>query len=195
MAAEPALRARLSYGEYLELERRTPDRHELVDGVAYAMGGGTQRHALVITGATVALGSRLRGGACRLRTTEARIYFPAFGDAAYPDLFVVCGRPEVPDADRDAVTNPALVVEVLSPTTEAYDRGEKFRRYESLPSLREYLLVGVEREFVEAWTRNADGSTWTRRVWNPGDEVPLALGVTLPVDEIYELARAEAAAG
>lgn len=183
----------VTYAEYLAIEASSAEKHELYGGVVFAMAGGSVGHADVQAGLLIALGTLLRGKPCRPRGSDARVYFPAFGDAGYPDAQVVCGPTITDPVDPDAAINPALVAEVLSPSTEAWDRGGKFQRYESLPSVRQILLLGVDAERVESFTRNADDS-WTRRVWTAG-EVPLELGGVLSLDDIYAVRRAERAAG
>lgn len=181
-----------TYAEYLAREAQAEVKHEFYDGVIYAMAGGTVGHADVQAGLMIALGDLLRGKPCRPRGSDARVYFPAFGDAAYPDAQVVRGRTVTDPVDAEAAINPALVAEVLSPSTEAWDRGGKFQRYESLPSVRQILLLSVDTERVESFTRNADDS-WTRRVYTTG-ALPLELGGQLLLDEIYAIRRAEKAA-
>jgi Uma2 family endonuclease len=182
----------VTYADYLALEARSEAKHEFYGGVLFAMAGGTVGHADVQSGLHIALGVLLRGKPCRPRGSDARVYFPAFGDAAYPDAQVVCGRTETHPADPDAAVNPALIAEVLSPSTEAWDRGGKFQRYESLPSVRQILLLSVDAERVESFTRNPDDS-WTRRVFTAG-AVPLELGGAVALDDIYAIRRAEVAA-
>jgi Uma2 family endonuclease len=188
----PAAALRATYADYLAQEAAAHVRHELYGGVICAKAGGTIGHADVQGGLLGALCNLLRGKPCRPRGSDARVYFPAYGDAAYPDVHVVCGRTVTDPADPDAAINPVLVAEVLSPSTEAWDRGGKFERYESLPTVRQILLLGVDDERVESFTRNDDDS-WTRRVYRAGS-VPLELGGAVAIDEIYALRRAERAA-
>lgn len=182
----------VSYADYLAHEAQASVKHEFYGGSVLAMAGGTVGHADVQAGLLVALANGLRGRPCRPRGPDARVYFPTWGDAAYPDVHVVCGPTQTDPVDPDAAVNPALVAEVLSPSTEAWDRGGKFQRYESLPSVRQILLVSVEVERVESFTRNADDS-WTRRVYTSG-QLPLELGGELAIDDIYAIRRAEVAA-
>lgn len=199
--AAPGLRPRLTYAEYLALELEAEVKHEFVDGEMFAMGdmasamaGGSRGHGLVQTSMIGLLVAQLAGKPCRPYGSDSRVFFPKYGDAAYPDAHVICGKAGVSAEDTDASTNPTLVVEVLSPSTERWDRGGKFERYDSLPSVKEYLLVEVERQRMELFRRNEDG-TFTRHVFLAGQEVVLtSIGVSFPIGEAYALLDAENAA-
>lgn len=184
--SEPARTQPLTYAEYLEQEAASEVRHEFFDGDLWAMTGGTWNHALITSNLTIALGNALRGGPCRVASESVRIYFPTLGESAYPDLRVVCGGPERHSDDPLAVINPVLVVEVISDSTEAFDRGDKFARYRTLPSLQAYLLASQHRKGLELFERNADG-TWTLRVAEGGERLPVAaLDIDVAVDIVYE---------
>lgn len=186
-----AAKTSLRYADYLAAEALADVRHEYVGGECFAMAGGTRAHALVQTGFLVALARHLSGRPCRPAGSDARVYLPKYGDAVYPDVHVVCGKAERGPEDPDAVVNPVLVVEVLSPSTERWDRGGKFERYESLPSLQDIVLAEADRRRVEVFHRNEDGS-FTRHVYASGEVVHLAgLGVDLPLDELYALREAD----
>lgn len=192
--AAPALRPRLTYAEYLVIDAKAAVKSEFIGGEVFAMAGGTRAHALVQTSIIGVLVSRLAGKPCRPTGSESRVHFPKYGDSSYPDAHVVCGKREVPAADPDSTANPTVVVEVLSPSTERWDRGGKFERYDSLPSVKEYLLVEVERQRMELFRRNDDG-TFTRHVFTAGQEVHLtSVGVSFPIGEAYVLLDAENAA-
>lgn len=183
----------MSYAEYLAAEADSPVRHEYVGGELFAMAGGTRAHGLVQTALVAALLARLRNTRCRPTGPDNRVYFPAYGESAYPDAHVVCGRTEFHPADPDAVTNPVFVAEVLSPSTERWDRGGKFERYESLPSVREIALVDPERRRIELFRRNAD-ATFTRHVYTEEQSLVLeSIDATIPLAEIYALMEAERA--
>lgn len=177
---------RLTYAEYLRIEASTDERHEFFDGVVLAMAGGTMAHAKVKVNLTIAIGTALRGRPCQPYDSDQRIRVPATSLATYPDLSVVCG-PRVPDVeDRHAATNPTVLFEVLSPSTEAYDRGEKFAQYRRLPTLQQYVLVDAQRVSVEVFSLN-DHGRWELTEYGAGDRVELgAIGVTVSVDELYE---------
>lgn len=181
--AEPALR-RLSYLEYLEVEATAEVRHEYVDGELYAMSGGTPAHALLAANTIFELRVAHRGGPCAPYTSDLRVYVEAEHRAAYPDVTVLCGPPVHAPADPDAVTNPTVLVAVLSDSTERCDRGEKFRVYRQLPTLRDYVLVSQTEPYLEHFARNDDAS-WTLRTAGPGEAVTLSTGAVLAVDALY----------
>jgi Uma2 family endonuclease len=180
-----AERLTLSYEAYLALEAATGLRHQYVDGVAYAMAGSDPEHANVTANAIAALGNLLRGGRCRVYTPDLKLRIPETGNAYYADATVVCGKFARHPGDAIAVTNPTLLVEVLSPSTETFDRGDKFADYQRLASLRHYLLVSIRTQRVEHYRRNDDGS-WTYTASGVGGAVELPdLGGALAVDELY----------
>lgn len=182
---EAARKLNLSYEDYLALERETDLRHEFLNGEAWAMAGGTPRHSGVMTNLTAIVWAALRGHPCRPYNSEMKISIENTGLYTYPDLVVICGPPARSPQDRNAVTNPTLLAEVLSPSTEGWDRGGKFAHYQHIPSLRYYLLVNVGQVRVELFTRESEGR-WTLTVHGPGTQVPLPeLGFSLDVDELY----------
>ena len=181
---EPAPR-RVSYEQYHAIERETDVRHEFIDGAVYAMAGGTPEHAALAARVIAALARGLGRGPCIAAGSDLKVYIPSARRSTYPDAAVVCGPFARADHDRNAVTNPKVLVEVLSDGTEADDRGEKFRDYATLASLEEYSLVGQHAPRIEVFRRNADGS-WTLRVFEPGATVRLeSVPAVFTVDEIY----------
>ena len=183
--ADAAAKVRMSYAEYLVAEAKSEVKHQFVDGEMFAMAGGTRRHAYLQTRVVVALAGALRDHRCVPYGSELRVYLPALAEGTYPDASIVCGRFLSAPEDPEAAINPAALVEVLSPTTEAYDRGGKFEKYQSLSAFREYLLVSQDKPRVERYVRGDDGS-WNWRAYGVGERVPLACaGVDIGVDEIY----------
>lgn len=177
-----------TYAEYLALEQASPVKMQFVDGVAYAMAGGTPEHAELAALLIVALSGLVQPGRGRGRvySADAKIHVPASGNSHYPDVSVVCGPRETAANDANAITNPTLIVEVLSDSTELFDRGKKFKDYQRLPSLRHYLLVNQDEARIEHFRRNDDG-TWTLSNAGPGGAVRLPdLGGDLRLDEIYQ---------
>jgi Uma2 family endonuclease len=183
--AEPQ-RDRMTYAAYLAAEQVSTTKHEYLRGKVYAMVGGTPEHAALIASAIVELGLALRGRPCRLYTSELRVRIEATDLSTYPDISVVCGALETSSIDRNAMINPILLVEVLSDSTEAYDRGEKFAHYRRLPSLREYLLLSQHEPRSESVRRSEQG-VWMLAEAGPGETLTLAAleGVTLDVELIY----------
>ncbi len=178
-----ARRVHHAYAEYLALEAGSSVRHEYLDGEIYAMAGGSPDRAALAAAAIALLGPRLPPG-CRIFTSDLRVRIPATGLSTYPDAAVVCGPTRRADDDPLAVVNPLLLVEVTSPSTEDYDRGEKLRHYRSLPSLREVVIVSHREPRVTVVRRRADG--WTELAAGPGETVALeAIAAGLAVDELY----------
>ena len=186
--ATPAHRIHYSYAEYLALEATSNVRHEYFDGQIYAMAGGTPEHAALAAALIGLLFPSLRGGRCRAYDADLRIRIDATGLTTYPDITVVCGPRELDATDRLAVTNPTLITEILSRTTEAYDRGDKFDHYKHLPSLRQYVLVSQYDRQVEVWTRGPDGA-WTSTTTVDGEVAVLsAIEARIDVRELYDAA-------
>lgn len=183
--AEALAKHRLTWDEYLELERTTDTRHEYLDGEAWAMAGGTPRHSAVIVNTIGELHAVLRGRPCRVYESNTKVYVEDTDLASYPDVAVVCGPPVRAAHDKNVVTNPTVLVEVLSPSTAAWDRGGKFAHYQHVPTLKHYVLVDPEQVRVELFTRQEDGS-WRYTLHGAGAEVRLdAVDVTLAVDSLY----------
>ena len=185
MAAEPI--QRLTALEYLDLERRSPERHEYLDGTMYAMSGASEPHNTVVANIGTELNLQMRGRPCRVYIADMRVATSPEGPFYYPDVVALCGQPELLDKELDTLVNPMVVVEVLSPSTEGYDRGEKFARYRRIPTLVEYLLVSQTAMHIERFSRDPEGrwvlSDYTARE----DELELpAIGCTLALSAIYD---------
>jgi Uma2 family endonuclease len=148
----------ITAAEYLEIERKAEIRSEYIAGRMYAMSGATERHNL-ITGNTLSeIHPRFRGRACEAYVSDMRVKVSPTGIYTYPDVVAVCGEPRFEDAHVDTLLNPTVIVEVLSGSTEAYDRGEKFAHYRRIESLREYVLVAQDKIRIEHYRR--DGEEW-----------------------------------
>src|SRR5918912_1251120 len=143
----------LSPEEYLAIERRAEYKSEYVDGVVYAMAGGSERHNLIAGNLITELNIRLRETPCRVYPSDLRVRVPSSKRFFYPDVSVVCGETEFADDARDVILNPVLIVEVLSESTAAFDRGKKFQSYQQIESLQEYLLVAQDEYVVEHFLR------------------------------------------
>lgn len=172
--------------EYLVRERAAEYKNELVDGQIRAMTGASRAHVRIVGDLFAALHSRLRGGPCEVLANDMRVGIAGAGAYLYPDLVAHCEAPRFEDAELDTLLNPAVVVEVLSKSTERYDRGEKFALYRRLESLREYVLVDTHRMHVEHFAR--EGERWLLTE-SDGPEGVLALpslGCSVPLREIYE---------
>lgn len=177
-----------AWREYLALERASNVKHEYLDGQIYAMAGGTPVHAALQLAVPNLLFAQLRTGRCRALGSDLRIRVLATGLATYPDVTIVCGPRETDPDDENSVTNPTLLVEVLSPSTAEYDRGEKFAHYKRIPSLEQYVLVSPDEPCVEVWTCDEHGA-WTSTVSTEGDVADLgSVGARLDVRELYQVA-------
>ena len=176
----------ISPEEYLQFERAAETKHEYFNGEIYAMAGASLQHTTIITNTIIVLGLQLRGGSCRVLAQDMRVKVSDTGLYTYPDLLVVCDGARLEDGRRDTLLNPSVIIEVLSPSTEAYDRGEKFAHYRRFESLREYLLISQDRYRVERFVRNND--QWTLTEFSgPDARVTLeSIGCELPLAEIYE---------
>jgi Uma2 family endonuclease len=145
--------------EYLALERAAERKSEYRDGEIIGMTGATRRHSLITVNVGSELNRQLKGRPCEVHVADLRVLIAASRLYTYPDVIVVCGEPALADRYRDTLTNPTVLIEVLSPSTEAYDRGTKFEHYRTLDSLREYLLVSQSRPHVDHFMRQ-DGGPW-----------------------------------
>ncbi len=186
MSLQP--KATLSFDDWLEGERATPEgRSEFVDGEVFAMTGASLAHNAIVTNISGELHSQMKGRPCQVYANNVKVLIRSANAGKYPDLVALCGEPELLDDRRDVLLNPSLIVEVLSDSTEAYDRGDKFALYRRLPSLREYLLLSQERMAAELYTRQADGR-WTLTDFTAlTDRVPLAsIDCTLALAEVYD---------
>jgi Uma2 family endonuclease len=180
------IRQRFSYTEYLLLEEHSSAKHEFLGGHVWAMAGGSPDHGAIAANIIVQLGTQLGDRSCRVFTSDVRIRVLATGLATYPDVSVVCDEQQTDPADPKGTTivNPTFIVEVLSPSTEEYDRGEKLAHYKQVPSLREILLVAHEEQRLELWRR--DGDHWVLEVVRETGSVTIsAIGCTLAVVDVY----------
>lgn len=184
-----------SVEEYLEYERASEERHEYLDGVIFMMAGESGAHADISTNLIVSLGNQLKNTDCRVRAKDTKVRSGFVspknltkGMFSYPDVVVVCGTVEHHDKHRDIITNPTVIIEVLSPTTEAFDRDEKFARYRtSNPTLQDYILIAQDKPLVEHRVRQATGN-WLllehRNLY--GDFKIESINCTLNVSDIYD---------
>jgi Uma2 family endonuclease len=190
MPSDPAAEPYVSYAEYVAAEEKSAVKHEWLDGVIYELDllgtGGTPKHAGLAASITILLGAQLRGKPCRVFSSDLRLRVPATGLSTYPDVAIVCGKLETDPGDENAVTNPKLLLEVLSDSTEAYDRGEKFAHYRRLSTLGEYVLVSQRERRIEVWRKNERGRWELVQEAGAGEHAALAsIGCTLAVDEVY----------
>jgi Uma2 family endonuclease len=185
--ADPVAPLRMSAAEYLAWEREQSERHEFHLGEVFLMAGGSPRHNFIASACNGELRNALRGGDCGVLSSDQRVSAAPSERYVYPDVVVVCGPFEHEEGATDVLTNPSVIVEVLSRRTEKYDRGDKWQAYQRLSSLTDYLLVSQQTKRVEHYQRSGP-TTWQYRVHADGEEVVLARGTRLSVDEIYRSA-------
>ncbi len=173
--------------EYLSFERQSDEKHELHNGEVIAMSGASRLHNLISGNVFRKLGNQLEGRSCEAYINDLRVAAPSGKNYYYPDVAVACDEPELEDRHGDTLLNPTLVIEVLSPSTESYDRSRKFHAYRGIPSLKEYVLISQFAPHVEVYTRTSDTS------WNYTDYVGLdaviplpSIGCQLSLAEIYD---------
>jgi len=183
-----AVRRGVTLEEYLAFEREATEKHILWDGeifAMWAMEGGSPAHSAIATNAVIALGNALRGTSCRPYNSDLKVWIPRKGGAVYPDASVICGGFTLREGTTDVVTNPSVIVEVLSPGTESFDRGDKFAGYRSIEGLRHFVMLSSQAVEVEQYVR-ADDGTWNLRVLGPGEVLSFtAPDFKLAVDDLY----------
>lgn len=176
----------LTPDQYLEIERAAEFKSEYLDGEMFAMAGAREAHNLVVMNVLGELREQLRSRPCRPYPSDMRVRVNA-RLYTYPDVTVVCGDPQFLDERRDTLLNPGLIVEVLSPSTEAYDRGRKFEHYKSLPSFREYLLLASDRMHADLCIRQPDDRWLLTSADAPDETLTLdSVGVRLRLADLYE---------
>ncbi len=151
-----ALRKFITPEEYLRLERQSEEKHEYYNGEVFAMPSANENHNIVMGSALSALYGQLRKRPCQIYPSDMRVRIPATGLYTYPDISVVCGTTEFEDDGVDTLLNPTIIIEVLSSSTEQYDRGKKFQHYRTIPSLQEYILIAQDSVRIEHYARQGD---------------------------------------
>jgi Uma2 family endonuclease len=182
--ARVAERSRLSPPEYLAWEREQPIRHEFFHGDVFAMAGGSPRHNALCSNVNAALHGALRGRGCLVFSSDQRIGVGSGERYVYPDVTAVCGTVVMEAGSGDVIANPTILVEVLSSSTEQYDRGLKWEGYQRLPSLSDYLLISQAEARIERFSRD-EGGAWLYRSVSAGEKVTLRNGAELDVDAIF----------
>ena len=184
MAANPH-RLFMSVEEYLELDRKSLDaRYEYIDGIVTMLAGGTTNHSRISVNVTSLLQAALRGSSCEVFNSDLRV---SISGTRYllPDASVSCD-PEDLTGENDIIYSPRMIIEVLSPSTEATDRGKKFRYYQSCPSIQEYVLISTQEQAVDVYRRASD-KLWTLHPFGPGDKMELkSINVSIPLGALYE---------
>lgn len=174
--------------EYLAREREAETKSEYFQGEIFAMAGGSPAHSIIAMNISISLGSQLRKKPCTAYTSDMRVKIAAIRKYCYPDVSVVCGKPEYEkDVFGESLLNPTLIVEVTSPSSADYDRGTKFAHYRALPSLKEYALVDSECVSVEVFSKQPNGK-WLLSEYKSLSESALleSIDCALPLAELYE---------
>ena len=176
---------RITPEQYLALERKAEFKSEYCNGFIVAMAGTTKRHNLIAGNIYRRIGNQIEDRPCEVYISEVRLRVGPTGLYTYPDVMAVCGEAKFEDDELDTLLNPTMIVEVLSPTTESYDRGAKFKQYRELASLREYVLIAQDKVLVERYTRQ--GEEWILADFRSLDEsLQLAsIDCEIPLREIY----------
>ncbi|MGA3239879.1 MAG: Uma2 family endonuclease [Bryobacteraceae bacterium] len=173
--------------EYLAIERKAEYKSQYYRGEMFAMAGASLAHNTLVANSIGELHGKLRGGACRVLPSDMRVRVSATGLYTYPDVVAVCGEPRLLDNQLDTLLNPHLIVEVLSLSTEAYDRGRKFEHYQTIESLREYLLLATDRVRADLYTRQPDGRWLLTSATRLEDSLDLqSVGCSLSLAGLYE---------
>ncbi len=183
---EPAEKRKWTREEYLAMERASEVKHEYYAGEIFAMAGTSEAHNLVVGNLVSALNNALRKRPCRVYPSDLRVKIRAPEHYVYPDVTAVCGERDFEEGvEPETLLNPQVIFEVLSDSTESYDRGKKFEHYRTIPSLTEFVLVSQKERHIEHYARQPDGA-WLLRERRAGERFSLAaLGVDIEVDEIY----------
>ena len=182
MAINP--KRRVTPEEYLEIDRASEERYEYFAGEMFLMSGGSGRHNTIIFNINTSLGAQIRGGRCRGYSNSQRVLVDRTGLYTYPDIVIVCGEPVY--AHGDTLTNPTLIVEVLSPSTENYDKGKKFDHYRRIPTFVEYLLVAQDRVNVQHHVKE-ENRWWMEEFEGLTDEIHLpSVRGRLPLSDVYD---------
>jgi len=178
----------LTFDDWLEAERASLEgRSEYIDGEVFAMTGASAAHNAIVMNIGSALHTQMKGRPCQVYANDMKVRVRTSNTGAYPDLVAFCAEHEFQDNRRDILLNPSLIVEVLSGSTEAYDRGDKFALYRQIPSLREYLLVSQHQVAVDLYTRGEDGRWILTDFSDLNDSIHLAsVDCTLDLAEVYD---------
>jgi Uma2 family endonuclease len=186
MATEP--KAHFSPEEYLAFERQSDSRNEYLDGQIFAMTGASRRHNRIVLNVAFSFDTQLKGNkGCEVFANDMRVRVPVDNMYTYPDVVVTCGEPRFEDGEVDTLLNPLLIAEVLSKSTESYDRGNKFASYRTLPSFTEYLIVAQDRVHVEHSVRQPNGGWLLTETDDLQSSLALpSTGCTLLLADVYD---------
>lgn len=172
--------------EYLTLERAAVEKHEYYKGEIFAMSGNTMPHNRIQVNFLIAAGNFLKGKSCEVFGGELRVHVPLNEWYTYPDAIIVCEEPQLLDEEFDTLLNPTVIVEILSKSTQSYDRGDKFSLYRSIASLQQYILISSLKVAVEHYQRQPDNSWLLKETSNEQDSLYISpIQLYLPLSQIY----------
>lgn len=184
MSTRPIIK--LTPAEYLQLDRQSEFRHEYIAGEVFAMTGASRNHNLITVNIAAALSEQLRRRQCEVYASDMRMKVSPQRLFAYPDVIVVCGTPRFEDDVNDTLLNPTILIEVLSKSTEAYDRGLKFELYRGLESLQEFILIAQNKRHIEHYRRQSDNRWILTETNDPAESIVLeSIACQLTVEQIY----------
>jgi len=185
MTAQP--KPSISEEAYLVSERASLIKHEYYHGHIYAMTGGKEPHNLIAGNTLAALHGQLRRTPCRVYPSDMRVKVLLTGLNTYPDIVVICGQPQFTDAIHDTITNPTIIIEILSPSTERYDRGMKFQNYRTIDTLQDYILIAQDQYHIEHYIRQENGQWLLQEVTELDGEIHIqSIECKLRLDDVYE---------
>jgi Uma2 family endonuclease len=180
MSTAPVLK--YSIAEYLENEEKSLEKHEFYQGEVFAMAGASIPHNQVVRNALSKIDGHIKeGGKCQIFPGDLKVHVEINSLFTYPNLSIVCGKIETLENHKDIITNPTVLIEVLSPTTHDYDRGGKFKLYRDIPSLKEYILISSMEVLVEKYNKQADG-TWVLHEYKTENDSFTIAAVAMPVE-------------
>lgn len=178
-------KSKLSIDEYLDFERSSIEKHEFFRGEVFAMAGAGNIHNIIFSNLFIDIGTKLKGKKCQPYGSDMRVHIPKNSLFTYPDISIFCNEPE--QFEEDNLTNPTVLIEVLSSGTKNYDRGEKFKLYRDIPSLKEYILVDSESLNIEVFRINLAGHWELEEYKSVSDNLSVpSLELTIPIAEIYQ---------
>lgn len=187
---EPAVsyaKRKYTIEEYLEMENASSEKHEYYQGEIFAMSGNKFQHNIVTSNLIGSLGNRLKSKTCRPFSSDLRVHIKKNTLFTYPDISIVCGKPEFLNDDQFNLLNPTVIIKVLSPSTKSYDRGDKFRLYRDIPSLKQYILIEPEAIHIEAFSINTQGYWELKEYSALNESLQLrSIDVDVALEDIYD---------
>lgn len=173
--------------DYLALERSSDQRNEYFNGEIFAMGGATENHNLIVVNVSASLHAQMKGKPCKVYSSDMRVTMRRTGFYAYPDVVALCGEAAFDDEQQDTLLNPTVIIEVLSKSTQRYDRWEKFAQYRRIESLTQYVLISQDKSRIESYRRQPDNKWLLSEASEPHEELELpAIRCTLLVADVYD---------